>query len=116
MTLDIETEREVQFLEVSKEELSRHGWKLCRRRDGHVFTVMVIQGTNLERAFSEGRGIYARHQLKSAQGDLLPVSHLDLLYKGKLQEQEIMSTAYDPSIGHYDFVVLKRTTNQSTIE
>jgi len=105
-----EAEIEKQFQEIAPEVLAEHGWQYYKRVDGHVFTVVVTQGTNLERAFAEGRGIYAKHQMKAANGrELLPGAHIEIIAKGKIQRKEIMCTTYDPSIGHPDFIVLTKT-------
>jgi len=100
-------EREPLWVEISPEELSKHGWEpYSGIGGGHVFTVLVEQGTDLGKALSEGRMIYARHQFKDVQGDLMQGSHIDFLAKGKLQEQERMDTVYHPSIGHHSLPVL----------
>lgn len=104
----VEQERETQYLEVDSEVLSKYGWKLYPRTDGHVFTVLVEQGTDLEKAFFLGQGIYARHQLKDVSGVLRKNAnkHLDCLAKERLKYKETMSTQYNPSIGHSSFLVL----------
>ncbi|OGM14271.1 hypothetical protein A2V80_00700 [Candidatus Woesebacteria bacterium RBG_16_39_8b] len=94
------------WVEISQEELSKHDWEFYRRIDGHVFTVLVRQGTDIGKALLEGKGIYARHQLKDVRGDLMQGSHIDFLEKGKLQEQQIMDTVYNPSIGHQSLVII----------
>lgn len=106
----VEREKEIQWQEVPEEELSECGWKYVERTDGHVFTILVRQGTEFNRAISLGRGICARHQMKAVSGrELLPGSHIDSLRKDRFggSGPDILVTNYDPSIGHHDFIVLE---------
>jgi len=114
MRAAVEIEREPQLLEISEEVLSRHGWQYYERTDGHVFRIFIRQGVNLERVLTNCNcsGICARHQMKDSRGKLLPDSHMDFLQRTKIQEAEIMVTAYHPSVGHPSLTVLERTTGK----
>jgi hypothetical protein len=105
-----EREKEIQWQEVSKEELAECGWKHVERTDGHVFTILVRQGIEFNQAISQGRGICARHQMKEVSGrELLPGSHIDSLRKDSFggRGPDILVTNYDPSIGHHGYTVLE---------
>ena len=104
----VEHERETQYQEVSPEVLEEYGWKYFKRTDGHVFTVLVPQGTDVDAAF-ERDFVFARHQLRAINGrELLPGFHIDHLIKGKIQKKEIMDTEYRPQIGHPGYIVLEK--------
>lgn len=109
----VEKAREPLDLEISEDLLTERGWRLYPRTDGHVFTIFLRQGINLEEALSSGRGLSARHQMKDVTGELRPESpsHKDLLRKGRLQNEEIMDTEYHTSIGHHTMIVLTKDNN-----
>lgn len=105
--MEPEKGRKIVLQEVPVEELSKYGWELRKRADSHVFVILIQPGISLEKALLGGEGIYARHESKDAQGNLLP-SHVDALRKEMSRNKEVMETIYNHSIGHYTFEVLEK--------
>lgn len=106
----VERERETQYQEVAGETLKKLGWKLFKRTDGHVFTILVPQVLDANEAFERGH-VFAKHQMRAINGrELLSGAHIDHLTQGKLQKTEIMSTEYNPSIGHTGYIVLEKAS------
>jgi hypothetical protein len=102
-----EREKETEYVEVSEEVLEEIGWKYYQRTDGHVFTILIPQILDPKRSFERGF-VYAKHQMKSMSGELLPGVHRDHLIKEGIQDRETMNTEYDPQIDHTDYTVLEK--------
>lgn len=105
----VDREKEIQFQEVSSEALEELGWKPYERTDGHVFTILIPQVLDANRAF-EMSYVFAKHQMKDKNGEVIStVTHIDRLYKAKEPRIEVMLTEFDPKIGHQPTIVLKKS-------
>jgi hypothetical protein len=105
----IEYKQEPKFIEVSKKELAKFHWRVLPQTNGHVFTVVVLPGTDLEKALTDGQGIYVRHWMKEGRGrKLLTDRHFDYLSKRESEVEKLMVTSYNPAVAHGEFKVLQK--------
>lgn len=100
------------YLQVPESVLEKRGWKKIKRTDTHSFMVLVKQGTEVDRAFVDGKGFFAIHQVLEADGQVIKgYTHIDELHLEKLSGGSIMSTKYDRTIGHSDYTILEKRTD-----